>query len=44
MQIKDLNDKLLFFLFLAHSRDIVESDSLHQHYKPNKAAEFYFRS
>ena len=42
--IKYLHDEVFVFLFLAHSHDIVESDSLYQCHNPNKVEEFYFRS
>ena len=42
--IKYLNGEAFVFLFLAHSHDIVVSDSLYQYHILNKAAEFGFRS
>ena len=42
--IKNLNDEVFFFLFLAHSHGIVVSDSLYQCHSINKVAEFDFRS
>ena len=42
--IKDLNEQVFVFLFLAHSCDIVVSDSLHQYHNPNKVTEFDFCS
>ena len=42
--IKYLNEQVFVFLFLAHIRGIVESDSLHQYHNPNKASKFAFRS
>ena len=39
-----INDKVFVFLFLAHSRGIVVSDSLFQCHILNKVVEFDFRS
>ena len=42
--IKYLNGDVFVFLFLAHSRGIVVSDSLYQYHSLNKVVGFDFRS